>query len=165
MIELGKLSISFFCEFLAHLEAFLRKKWLNVKKENSRLYQTKVDNRYRCAKGRNSNRKKYLIVHCQMASVKCKIHLKNKTVPRTLKSSDWNARYKNLIEYVELKVKGTHLQHFHILVEETPIDSLATFKQAIMNRMQQKEIHVHLKVCTLCFCELCDVGMVCCLTF
>ena len=40
----------FFLEFLGDLEAFLEKTALNVKNKNSRLYQTKVDNRYRCQK-------------------------------------------------------------------------------------------------------------------
>ena len=83
-----------------------------------------------------------------MASVKCRIHVKNKIVPKTLTSSDWEEKYKTLIEYVERKVKGTHLQDFHILVEKIPIDSHATFKQVVDN-MKQNEVHVYIKVCEL----------------
>ena len=41
---------SFFRDSLACLEAFLCKKYANVKNKNSRLYQTKIDHRFRCVR-------------------------------------------------------------------------------------------------------------------
>ena len=81
-----------------------------------------------------------------MASVKCRIHVQNKVVPKTLESSDWKEKYKTLIEYVERKAKGTHLRDFHILVKEIPIDSHETFKQVVDN-IKGNEVHVYIKVC------------------